>query len=45
MDTVEVYEMMNGMCETEGVQEFNLQGMKIKHQRFAPGRGKKNEIS
>ena len=24
MDTVEVYEMMNGMCEDEGVKELYL---------------------
>ena len=24
MNTAEAYEMMNGMCEDEGVKEFNL---------------------
>ena len=24
MDTIEVYEMMNGMCEEEGVKELKL---------------------
>ena len=36
MDKIEVSEMMNGMCEDEGVKELNLESVNVKDTKDLP---------